>query len=322
MIAYLFHPLFRFLEKYLKNIHICAVITLLVIAVIFTIPVVFVFKSVLNEVSDFYTNTGRDGFAGVFKKECLGEDYTIGCKAEAFIAELMSDEQLVNNFRSSLFGFYQKLLGSASYILFSIPLIILNVLIVIFVIFYLFADWDKIVKELDRLLPFREELKKAFAKQVRDIIHATVYGTLIVALVQGALGTAAFLIFGSTKAPFLWGMIMAIAALIPFVGTALVWLPIGIMQIISGYAQGSGIMMWKGIGLLFVGATLISTIDNVIKPKIIGRRASVHPLLVLLGVLGGIAFFGFIGVIVGPLVMALMVTFIRIYKKEKNAIIG
>lgn len=318
VIAYLFHPFFRWLKKYLKNSPLCAVITMLIIATIFIIPVVFVLKSVINEVSDFYTNSDKEG--GIFTDQCI-ED-TPRCKAESFIVELMSDEHVVESFKGSLSKIYEKILGSASYILFSIPLVILNVLIVIFTTFYLFVDWDIIVKELDRLLPFKEDLKRAFAKQVRDIIHATVYGTLIVALVQGTLGTIAFVIFDSTRTPFLWGMIMAVAALIPFVGTALVWVPIGVIQLISGYAQGSGIIIWKAIGLIFVGATLISTIDNVIKPKIIGKRASIHPLLVLLGVLGGVAFFGFIGVIVGPLVMALLATLIRVYKKEKNAIVG
>ncbi|MFO8016477.1 MAG: AI-2E family transporter [Candidatus Woesearchaeota archaeon] len=320
VIAYLFHPVYLWLEKYLKNRSVCAVITMLLILVVFTLPAAFAVNSIIGEISRFRVGGGFGEY--VPETECRGEQDTLSCRVEAFVGDVIPNEYLKKGINKSLTSIYQAGMEAASSIVFSIPFIVLNILIIIFVIFYLFVDWDIMIKELDDLLPFKKELKDTFAKQSKDILYATVYGTLVVAVIQGAVGAVAFMALDSTQTPLLWGIVMAIAALVPFVGTALVWLPIGTLQIISGYTQASPVIMWKGVGVVLVGALIISTIDNVIKPKIIGRRASIHPLLVLLGVLGGLSFFGFIGIMIGPLLMALTVTFVRVYKKEKNAIIG
>lgn len=320
VIAYLFYPVFEWFERRLKNKQLCAIITMLIITLIFTIPVVLVFKSIIGEVSVFYLRENNADVAAS-NLRCDGEDM-IACRLDPYLLKIIPSGYMRESLNATLSVIYGWFLDVASTLFFSIPYIIFNLLIIVFVIFYLFADWKWIVKELDSLLPFREDVKKAFAKQVRDIIHATVYGTLIVALIQGAIGAIAFMILDSTRLPLFWGIIMSIAALIPFIGTALVWLPLGLIQVVTGYEMGSTAVMWKGVILLSVGMFIISTIDNVIKPKIIGHRAAIHPLLVLLGILGGLSFFGYIGVIVGPLLMALLVTFVRVYQKEKNAIVG
>lgn len=329
VIAYLFYPVYSRIKKYIKNAQLSAVLTLLIITLIFTIPVVVLMSAMIGEISDFYIKTGNNihareinGISGILSNKCTNGDDSMKCRIGEHITGFISDDFVKGSFRNFISNVYIKLVGSIPSILLSIPAVILFVLIVVFVIFYIFLDWESIVKELDFLLPFREDMKKAFAKQVKDIIHATVYGNIVVALVQGAIGAAAFFVFDSTKAPVFWGFIMAIAAFVPFIGTSLVWLPIGVMQILNGYTNSSDMIIWRGIGLLIVGLTIISTIDNIIKPRLIGRRAEIHPLLVLLGVLGGIGLFGFIGFIVGPLVIALLVSLIKFYRKDKHEIIG
>ena len=110
---------------------------------------------------------------------------------------------------------------------------------------------------------------------------------------------------------------MVIFALIPYFGTAIIWLPAALNFIFIGYLQNDNSSTIRGIVLIIYGIFVISSIDNILKPKMIGAKAKVHPILVLLGVLGGLSLFGFIGLILGPIMLALLMTFVDIYEEEK-----
>ena len=113
-------------------------------------------------------------------------------------------------------------------------------------------------------------------------------------------------------------MLMAFAALIPFVGTPIIWLPAALYRFSNGLASGNNWKITSGIILFLYGALIISTIDNFLKPKIIGDKAEVHPILVLLGVLGGLKLFGIIGIIIGPVILAVFKMVVEIYEEERG----
>ena len=136
-------------------------------------------------------------------------------------------------------------------------------------------------------------------------IVGVVFGFVITAALQGLFGALGFLIF-QLSSPLVWGLIMMILALIPFLGPALVWFPIGVIQLISGN-------LFSGIGLLLYGAIIISSIDNIVRPKIISYKSNIHPLLILLGVVGGLKLFGFIGIVIGPVVLVFLMTILKLY---------
>ena len=149
------------------------------------------------------------------------------------------------------------------------------------------------------------------------MLHAIVYGSIVVALIQGTLGGIGFWIVG-IPSPILWGILMSLFALIPMVGTGIIWVPASLGMAAYGYLSGDTVMVWKAIGLFIYGVFVIAGIDNVLKPKIIGERAHVHPVIILLGVLGGLKFFGIVGFAVGPLILAIFITFLEIYEYEKK----
>ena len=151
---------------------------------------------------------------------------------------------------------------------------------------------------------------KVEMKSFNDVIYATIYGVIITAIIQGIIGTIGLLIFG-VQNPILWGMVMIILAMLPFVGAGLVWFPAAIIKIAGGD-------LFNGFGLLFYGLFIVSTIDNMIRPKLIGARANIHPVVILLGVLGGLAVFGLMGLIIGPLCLSILMVFIDFYVSEKN----
>jgi predicted PurR-regulated permease PerM len=127
------------------------------------------------------------------------------------------------------------------------------------------------------------------------------------AIIQGLLGALALMIFGVSNWVF-WGVIMIIMAFLPLLGTPIIWGPAGIGLIMEGHTG-------RGIGLLIVGATIVMNVDNFIRPRLVSGRTKVHPVLILIGVLGGLQIFGFIGMLVGPLILALMVALIKFYEE-------
>jgi predicted PurR-regulated permease PerM len=127
------------------------------------------------------------------------------------------------------------------------------------------------------------------------------------ALIQGTLGSLGLLIFGISNWLF-WGAIMTIMAFLPVLGTPIIWVPAAVGQILDGNTA-------RGVGLLIYGSVLVINIDNVIRPRLVSGRTKVHPLLILIGVIGGLKIFGFIGMLIGPLILALLVAFIRFYEQ-------
>jgi predicted PurR-regulated permease PerM len=125
------------------------------------------------------------------------------------------------------------------------------------------------------------------------------------------------LIFG-VSSPLIWGIVMAFAALVPFIGTGVIWLPPALIKLVNGIANNNTGQIIGGILFILYGIIIISSLDNILRPKIIGNKAKVHPVLILVGVLGGLYMLGFIGIIVGPMILALFSTFIQAYEKDKN----
>ena len=137
-------------------------------------------------------------------------------------------------------------------------------------------------------------------------------GQIVVGMVQGVLAWLGFYLLGVPN-PVLWGSLTAVISIIPLLGAVLVWVPIVIYLTLAATMTGE---YWRAITLLFYGTFIISLIDNVLKPKIVGERAKIHPLVILFGILGGIQLFGIPGILIGPLVLTIFDVMIEIYKES------
>jgi predicted PurR-regulated permease PerM len=182
----------------------------------------------------------------------------------------------------------------------------LNFIFMVFTVFFLLKDGTVFLSRIRDYMPFSEEQKDRLTMQVRDIIISTLYGGVIVALVQGTIAGLAFYFLG-IPSPVVWGLATSIASFIPLIGAAAVWVPA------TGYLFVSGAVL-KGFILAIIGVFGISLIDNVLKPIIIGGRTKMPVLVIFFSVLGGIKLFGLIGLIMGPLVVALFVSVIEIFR--------
>jgi predicted PurR-regulated permease PerM len=172
-------------------------------------------------------------------------------------------------------------------------------------IFYLFRDGEVIMEKIKTLIPFSSRQKKNILTRMADMIQATIYGGIVVALIQGGLGGLSFLVLG-LPSPIFWGAVMALLSFLPVVGPFLVWFPACVILFAQGY-------LLKAIVLCIWGATVVSLSDNFLRPILISGRTQVHTLLLFFGVLGGLKVFGFLGFIMGPLVITICLGMLDIY---------
>lgn len=195
--------------------------------------------------------------------------------------------------------------GQATGLIGNAAMLLVDLMVTLFALFFFLKDAPVITDYVRRLLPFSALRRERLIHQTRDLVFASVTSSLIVAMVQGAIGGIIFLILGIHGALF-WGLLMCFLALLPAIGTALVWLPTAL------WLLGTGEMA-SGITLLVLGFGLIGSVDNVLRPILLSGHSEMNELLTFISLLGGIAVFGFLGVVLGPVLMATALTLLQAY---------
>jgi predicted PurR-regulated permease PerM len=169
--------------------------------------------------------------------------------------------------------------------------------VMLYMLFFLFRDGEQLTNSISRAIPLHPQHTRRLLTQFATVVRATVKGNIVVALVQGALGSLAFWVLGLPGA-VLWGAVMALLSLLPAVGAAMVWGPIAIYYFFTGD-------LVKGIGLALWGAFVIGLVDNVLRPILVGKDTRMPDYLVLVTTLGGIVVFGLNGFVIGPVIAAM-----------------
>jgi predicted PurR-regulated permease PerM len=316
VVAYVFFPIYNWLGKCVKSKNIRAAIVSAFILLLLIGPLFLVIEAAAPDARYVYVRAKQKILSGeLFDVACpVGKETTL-CKLSARIQEFVREPDVRYYLEDVTSKGTNFVIAKISGVVLALPVIFINLFVTFFAVFYLLKDGPALVQHVKTLLPIHPHHREHIFQKLSDTTHAVVYGSLIVALIQGALGGLGFWVFG-VSSPLFWGVIMALFAFVPFVGTAIIWLPASIVMIATGSSEGDPTMMWKGIGLLLYGFFIVSGIDNFLKPMLIGDRAGVHPVLILIGVLGGLAMFGFVGFIIGPLVLAVFKVFLDIYKRE------
>jgi predicted PurR-regulated permease PerM len=182
---------------------------------------------------------------------------------------------------------------------------VFDLVVTIFVMFYLFHDGKTMVSRLQALLPFPQEQSESMLQETEDLIFASILSTGASALAQGVLGGLAFAIAGISE-PIFWGVMIAFLSLIPVVGSALVWVPAAITLMSAAH-------MTRGIVLLAFYGLVIAFCDYVLRPWLISGRAKMGGLVIFISVLGGVEYFGLLGIVLGPIVIALLASLLDFY---------
>ncbi|MCS7150706.1 MAG: AI-2E family transporter [Caldimicrobium sp.] len=184
--------------------------------------------------------------------------------------------------------------------------LVFKLFLTLFTLYYFLVDGERIIQIIKELIPGSEDRKDIILKRIALIIEGVLFGNLLTALIQGALSLFIYLILGLSSYAIL-AFLTILASFLPFFGTALIWIPASLYLIITG-------SYIKGIILIIYSALIVSQVDNLIKPLLIGGKTKIHNLLMFFAVLGGLARFGLTGIFLGPIILGLFLSIIEIYK--------
>ena len=287
VLAVLSYPLYERIGKKVKNETVSALATVLIIGVIVLIPIVFLGGLLFNEAREISTTISQNGIEGVF---------TVIQPIQDAIDEYFPQSNFeVNTIFNGVVTWITNNLGAAFA---GTAQVILGVAVCIIAFFYFLKDGRRFIKTFIEFSPLENKHDRAILKKLEHTIFSVIQGSLSVAVIQGLLTGLGFWLFGVPNA-VLWGSVAAVAALIPGIGTGLVIAPGILYLVVTGNQFGA-------IGLTVWGSIAVGMIDNVLLPKFLGARARIHPLFVLVSVLGGLSFFGPSGFLLGPLVLSLL----------------
>lgn len=302
LLAFAFHPLYRWTLRRVKKAPAAATLMILLVLVVVLLPLFVILGYLLQDVQGFLVNFSPEATKQALTDALVSLAGWFGIETAAETVEAATADLVDSAFASlvAVFGEFARQLPRV------LAQAVLGVFVVFFTLYYGFTDGERFVDAIRDVLPLHDDEKDLLFAEIRQTTDGVFVGHILISLIQGAVGTVGFLIFGVPR-PFFWGFVMVVLGILPIIGPVLVWLPVGIYLLVVGRTI-------PGIGILIWGGVLVSTIDNVLRPKLIGNRADIHPFLVLVGVLGGIAVFGFSGFIIGPLVLSLFLASIKVFK--------
>jgi predicted PurR-regulated permease PerM len=214
------------------------------------------------------------------------------------------EASLLRNIQALSGFFVEQLTGLAT----NLFLLIMNFLVMLFTLFFFFKDGDRLYRNLYEVVPLDELHKQKIFTRLDVTLRAVVKGVIITAMVQGLLAGAAYAVLGVPFPVVLMAM-TALLAPLPFGGTAIIWLPV------AGYLYAVG-PLWKAIAMLIWGAGVITMVDNFLRPLLIGKDAQLPVLFLFFSIIGGLAAYGMIGLFLGPILLAILMTAIQIYREE------
>ena len=309
LLAIVFYPLFQKLQHLLKKREVLsALIMTLLVLIVIVLPFTLLMASLASDAIDIYhqveeiIKTGQlQAYFERIKEIPILKWILAGLGQHIDLSQTNPLPLLLNNLnRISTFIFNQTTILLKGFSTF-----IAGFFFTLLSLYYLFKDGSHLFGRLKEIIPLPSRERDLLIRRFEDMIYATIYGGILIAMIQGVLGGLSFWVLG-LPSPIFWGAAMGLLSFIPIGGTALIWVPAAILLLIGG-------AVLKGLILLGLGVFVISMVDNLLKPFFISTRTNIHPLLLFFAVLGGIQAFGLIGLVVGPLVATLFLTLIEIY---------
>jgi predicted PurR-regulated permease PerM len=308
MITMIFYPLYKIILKRFRDQRVLAgLATTLIILIVFLMPIILLSGLIAGQSLELYKKIS-DGIASGSIKKALDLKfiyYSNLLERWHISLNYLQLETRLGNFLKNLSEFIY--IGMTSVAKGALGALV-NMIIVLFITFFLLIDGDKFLRELKALNPLEAVYLDRIVAHAERTIKATLKGSVIIAVVQGMLGGIGFWIFG-LPSPAFWGACMVFSSVIPLVGTSIIWVP-GVLFLALTDSLG------PALGLAAWGTFVIAGADNVLRPLLLKGEAHIHPLLTFLSILGGITYFGFLGFILGPVVLSFLMTLFEIYKRD------
>jgi predicted PurR-regulated permease PerM len=306
VLAVVFYPMHRRIRAETRRPTVAAAISTLLVVLFILLPVTFITVAVVRELTQV-------------AQSFQAPDHTWNVPVPSAVTRLLEwagqyvdidiDRESARKFLAERMQTWGATLAASTLMLVGGAVgAITQTLLVVFTLFYFFRDGERIRQAAFEMLPLQRMQWQDIGSRTKDVIGATVYGVLAIAAIQGTLGTFIFWILG-LPSPLLWGVVMFFLSMIPMAGAFLVWMPAAIYLALTGSLTQAGILVvW---GVLVIGG-----IDNILSPRLVGRRASLHELLIFFAVLGGLQVFGVLGLILGPVVVAMTLALIEMVRQS------
>lgn len=303
LFAVLFNRPYEYLYGKIKSAGIASAIMLCLVFFTIILPVVFVSGMVINEISQVITDAAIEDSNMRRSIDAI----VTGIQNSPITSNLLqnfdpnniNDEQIVNVIKNTASFFqaaYQGIING-----------VIGFFVMLFTLFYFFIDGKRFVSYAMKLSPLKDQHEKQLIHEFISMTRATLKGTVVIGCIQGTIGGIAFAIAGVVS-PIFWMVVMIAFSIIPAVGAGFVIFPTALIMILLGH-------VWQAIFLAIIGG-IVSVIDNILRPKLVGNDTQMHSLAVFFATLGGLSLFGFIGFILGPIIMALMLAMWKIYASE------
>ncbi len=305
VLVVVFYPVHEYIVRRVRSRNLAALLSCLLVAVTILGPLTLVTIAVVNQAPSAVDNVQ----AGIDK--LLDPNNRVHQYVDRWID---LDEMKSGEWKKDLVKAVQSsggsIAGQTLTVVGRVLVVATKIVIMVFTMYYFFRDGERIRAALIDVLPLEHEQSEQIFSHTREVIAASVNGVVVIAAVQGALGGIAFAILG-IPSPLLWGAVMFITSMIPLGGSALVWGPAALFLLVNGH--------WiKALLLVLWGALVIGMLDNVLRPKLVGNRTRLHELLVFFSVIGGLTVFGPLGLVVGPVVVAITLGLLDVFRQVQR----
>ena len=307
ILAVLFHPSYRYGLRVLGSYpSLVASLTLVMIILIVILPLSLIGLAITQEAADLYARIDANEIDVQKPLQFLRDTLP---SVTAYFDQFGVDVQRLQQGLSNVAVTASQWLASQAFNIGQDALRFgVMFCLMLYLLFFFLRDGAQLVRALIRLLPLGDERERRLFTRFAEVSRATIKGTLVIALIQGAFGGLIFWILG-INAAILWGVVMALLSLLPALGSALIWGPAALIF----FANGAVV---KGLILIGVGSLIIGLVDNVLRPMLVGRDTRMPDYVVLLATLGGLTAFGMSGLVIGPIIAALCLTVWEMFEQE------
>ena len=290
-------PMHRRVQRAVKIPNLAAGISVCLVTLILLTPAVFLGWQIGTQASEGFSNAQRYVESGQWRQTL--RRYPILRSVLQVTNAGQTPEQATRDIVPEV---QRQAAGQLKFV----PGIAIQVALALFTLFFLLRDRLAILNATRSLLPMTDDEATYFFHRIAGMTHATIYGTVVVALIQGGLGGLIFFLVGIPNA-LLWGVAMSCLALIPTAGAFVIWIPAAIVLAAQGH--------WTKAALVGAwGAVVVASVDNILFPTLVGKEMRLHTLPVFLAILGGLSLFGAAGLVLGPVILAATVTLLEIIK--------
>jgi predicted PurR-regulated permease PerM len=301
-IAVLAAPLQRRLERWLKNPNLSAMLSVATLALVVGVPMIFVGQQLVTELSNGVAALQKQVANGNLQR--LAESHPLLARVTAMVEQQMDIATIMGNVAT-----WATNLG-ASVVRGSLSNII-TVLLTFYLLFYFLRDRHEALRQLRMLSPLSDSETDRLFGRAADTIYAIMFGTVITAAAQGALGGLIFWLLGLPN-PLFWGLVMALLAIVPVLGAFVVWVPAAAYLALTGeWGKAAILAAW--------GTVVIGGIDNILHPVLAGGRLRLHTIPMFISIVGGLMLFGASGLIIGPLAVTVTLTLLQVWRGRTRA---